>query len=231
MTPPSDTETPSALDALRGKLMMAALPHVTFEGWSRAALEMAAADLGLEGADVDRAFPEGPIGTLDCFSAWADRQLEAEAAGWGGDPEWAEKGLRERVSALVRRRIEIVSPYKEAVSRGASFQALPQNAPTALKCLSRTVDTIWQAAGDRSADFSYYTKRMTLAGIYGATLLYWLTDNSEGNAETWRFLDRRLAGLRAFGELTRQCKSALAHMPDPFRILGSFRRPPGPSGR
>ena len=34
MTPPSDTETPSALDALRGKLMMAALPHVTFEAVS-----------------------------------------------------------------------------------------------------------------------------------------------------------------------------------------------------
>ena len=40
-------------------------------------------------------------------------------------------------------------------------------------CTARTVDAIWHAAGDRSADFSWYTKRAILAAVYTATVLYW----------------------------------------------------------
>jgi ubiquinone biosynthesis protein COQ9 len=56
------------------------------------------------------------------------------------------------------------------------------------------VDTIWHAAGDRSADFAWYTKRAILAGVYSATLLYWMRD-SASEAETLDFLDRRLADV------------------------------------
>ncbi len=46
--------------------------------------------------------------------------------------------------------------------------------------MARTVDAIWHAAGDRSADWSWYSKRAILAGVYGATLLFWLRDDSDG---------------------------------------------------
>lgn len=41
----------------------------------------------------------------------------------------------------------------------------PQNAPHALALLSQLVDDVWAlAAGDRSTDMSWYTKRALLAG-------------------------------------------------------------------
>ena len=43
---------------------------------------------------------------------------------------------------------------------------------------------IWYAADDTATDFSFYTKRATLAGIFGAALLYWLDDHSVDFAET-----------------------------------------------
>ena len=93
---------------------------------------------------------------------------------------------------------------EEAVRRGLALLALPLNAPLGLKLLYRTVDAIWYAAGDTSADFNFYTKRATLAGVFSSTLFYWLNDRSEGNTATWEFLDRRIDDVMRFEKFKSQ---------------------------
>ena len=75
------------------------------------------------------------------------------------------------------------------------------------------MDAIWHAAGDRSADFSWYTKRAILAAVYSATVLYWLRDTSEDDAATLAFLDRRLAGVGRIGRLRRRADGAWTGCP------------------
>ena len=84
--------------------------------------------------------------------------MEAAAAAEGME------GLRlpARVRRVIAIRLEQNRPYKEAVRRGLAVLALPGNAGVAARCTARTVDSIWFAAGDRSADFSWYTKRAIL---------------------------------------------------------------------
>jgi ubiquinone biosynthesis protein COQ9 len=77
---------------------------------------------------------------------------------------------------------------------------------------ARTVDAIWHAAGDRSTDFSWYTKRAILGAVWAATLLYWLRDTSEDDAATLAFLDRRLAGVARFGSLRRRAEAAISRL-------------------
>ena len=60
--------------------------------------------------------------------------------------------------------------------------------------MGQSASAIWYAAGDRSADFSWYTRRASLAVILGATLANWLREPEDIDA-TLAFLDRRLAGL------------------------------------
>jgi ubiquinone biosynthesis protein COQ9 len=74
------------------------------------------------------------------------------------------------------------------------------------------VDAIWHAAGDRSADFSWYTKRALLTGVYGATVLFWLRDASEDDAATLAFLDRRLAGIGRIGGVRRRAETVLGRL-------------------
>ena len=74
------------------------------------------------------------------------------------------------------------------------------------RLLFDTVDTIWHAAGDRSTDFNFYTKRGLLAGVYAATTLYWLDDRSDDAQATAAFLDRRLAEVCL--PRSRSCASA-----------------------
>ena len=100
--------------------------------------------------------------------------------------------------------------------------ALPQHGPLALRCLYRTVDTVWYAAGDTATDFNFYTKRALLAGVYSATVLYWLNDKSEGSADTWRFLDRRIADAMRLPRLTTPLRELADRMPSPFRFARAF---------
>ena len=50
--------------------------------------------------------------------------------------------------------------------------------------LQELVDDIWFYAGDRSVDFSWYTKRALLACVYKSTEFYMLQDESEGQPFT-----------------------------------------------
>jgi ubiquinone biosynthesis protein COQ9 len=73
--------------------------------------------------------------------------------------------------------------------------------------LYRTVDAVWNAAGDASVDINFYSKRALLAGVYSATLLYWLEDTSEGHGATWTFLEQRLDNVvRIGGEFGKRVK-------------------------
>ena len=97
------------------------------------------------------------------------------------------------------------------------------HAPLAMRLLYETVDGIWYAAGDSATDFSFYSKRATLAGIYAATLLYWLGDRSPGFSDTRAFLDRRLAGVARLGDARHRLQTALDRLPNPLRLLRPLR--------
>jgi ubiquinone biosynthesis protein COQ9 len=208
-------------DAQRAALLKATLPHVPFDGWTRTAMQAGARDVGIEPALADNAFPGGMAELLDFYHRQADiemvRALETH-------PDLATLKTREKVALAIRLRLEANTGYREAIRQALSFLALPTNAPLGAKCLYRTVDAIWYAAGDKATDFSFYTKRGLLAGVYSATVLYWLNDRSEGSADSWTFLDRRIADVMKIYELRARLDRFVEQLPDPFRL---FRRPAG----
>ena len=70
-----------------------------------------------------------------------------------------------------------------------SVLAMPVNAKLSATLLYETVDSMWRAAGQRDTNFSFYTKRGTLAAVYSATMLAWLADNSINLDKTVGFLE------------------------------------------
>jgi len=200
---------------IRDALVMAALPHVPFDGWSSHALEAGAQDAGFPASMVERAFPKGAAQAVEHFAALADRKLEEDALAAG----LAEKRLSDRIFALVKLRLEAWTLHREAIRRAVSLLSLPVNAPMALRMTWRTVDSLWHAAGDGAADFSYYTKRATLAAIYSSTMLFWLEDQSEDSAETWAFLERRLIDSARIPKLKRELTAKLESLPNPLLLL------------
>ncbi|WP_337875048.1 COQ9 family protein [Elioraea sp.] len=204
----------------RDRAVEAALPHVPLDGWTRKALRAGLADAGFDPADLPLLFPGGPVEAIELWCDLADRRM-AEAV---GGLDLAAMRVRDRVAAAIRIRLEQNAGAREAAARATALLALPHNAPAAARITARTVDAIWRAIGDRSADVSWYTKRASLAAIYGATMLYWLRDDSEGAEETLRFLDRRIEALMLIPKAQRRLGEIAARLPDPFGLLARLRR-------
>ena len=202
---------------VRDDVLPLALAEVAEHGFSDAALKAAAEKAGINSAELKAAFPNGGASLVEAFSHWADDRM-AETMRDGR----AER-VRERVAHAVKARLEALAPYKDVARRAAAFLALPQNAPLAASLMMRSVDLMWRAAGDRSSDFSYYTKRALLGGVYGATLIHWLSDSSEGHADTWAFLESRIDDVMQIEKLRGQAREWVATLPDPLGIFGSGR--------
>jgi ubiquinone biosynthesis protein COQ9 len=212
------------LERIRQDLLLATLPHVVFDGWTLTALRAGAADAGLDQGTWMNAFPGGPAELIDGFSAWADRRTLATLETLDLD----SMRVRDRIAAGVRTRLEILAPHREAVRRGLAFLALPQNAALGVKCLYRSVDSLWYAAGDRATDYNFYSKRLLLAGVLSSTTVYWLNDRSEGAAQTWAFLDRRIDEVLKVGGRLGKVMGGLLNLPDRLMAArarsGAYRR-------
>jgi ubiquinone biosynthesis protein COQ9 len=203
----------------RDGLIEAMLPDVAFDGWSSTALRLASRQIGLPMTEAEALFPRGAPDLVAGFSRWADRRM----LDWIEAAPVEEASVSARVKRAVLLRFEVVQPWREAVRRALAVLAMPPHALLGLRLVYETVDAIWYAAGDRATDFSFYTKRATLAGIHTAALLYWLEDRSEGFADTQAFVDRRLADLRRLTEARRRFDAALARLPNPARVFRAGR--------
>jgi ubiquinone biosynthesis protein COQ9 len=165
------------------------LPAVPDLGWSVAALRLSA------GPDAYLLFPSGAAEMVEAYVDLANRRMVEAAA-----PALATQRLSQRVRTLVATRLAQAEPEKEAVRRALAVLAVPANVPVSIRTTAQTVNIIWRAAGDRSADFSWYTKRAILAGVYFSTLLFWLSPGAD-EAGTLAFLDRRLEDVAAIGRM------------------------------
>ena len=223
MTDQKKTEENHTAEA-RARLVDAALDHVMFDGWSAETLAAAIADSKVDPGLAQQACPRGAIDLAAAFHRTGDQAMivaldEADKSGLR---------FRDKITLAVRLRIEAVAPNREAVRKGASLFALPQNASEGAALIWGTCDHIWSALGDTSEDVNWYTKRATLSGVYSATVLFWLGDESEGFKDTWAFLDRRIENVMQFETLKANLKKnplIQGFMNGPGRILDQVRAP------
>lgn len=214
-------ESVSPLEALRRQLALAVGENAVFDGWTRQAVDSASGQLGIDPVQARLAMPKTQPGMIDVYIQEVDRALEAYFT-----PErLASLKIRDKIRSLVWRRLEIMAPAREAVRRALAILAMPQNLPLALRASWRTADLMWRIAGDTSTDFNHYTKRMTLAAVYGSTLLAWLDDQSEGWADTAAFLDRRIDDVMKFEKFKAEWRGSSEHL-SLSRFLGRLRYPP-----
>ena len=198
----------------RERLIAAMLPDIAFDGWSYRTLRAAARRTGIAAEEAMALFPGGAADLVAAFSRWADRRMLERLAA-----EQEPLGLAARVALALRLRREILQPWRESVRRALAILALPHHLALGARLLYETVDAIWYAVGDTSTDFSFYTKRASLAGIHAAATLYWLEDRSPDGADTEGFIERRLADLHRLSGMRRRVEGAAGRLPNPLRVL------------
>lgn len=215
---------------IKAKLLEAAKNHVPFDGWGEATFRAAAEEAGIAPGVARAICPRGAVDLALAYHAAGDAAMLATIAA----ADLTEMKFRDRVAFAVRARLDAVED-KELVRRGMALFSLPTHAADGAQAVWTTCDHIWTALGDTSNDINWYTKRMTLSGVYSATLLYWLGDDSPDHHATSEFLDRRIADvmqIEKFKAQMRENKLASTLMAGPLAFLGRIKAPePGqPTG-
>ncbi len=209
-------------DATRKAILQAALAHVPFDGWSGATLKAAAADSGVPPALARALFPRGGVDLALEYHRAGDRAMADALAA----EDLTALRFRDRVARAVMLRLE--GADRELVRRGAALFALPQNAAAGARAVWGTADAIWTALGDTASDINWYSKRASLSAVYGATVLFWLGDESSDHQATRDFLDRRIGEVMQ----VEKAKAAFAANPlgkallsGPFKVLERIHAP------
>ncbi|MFN4113016.1 MAG: COQ9 family protein [Sphingomonadaceae bacterium] len=209
------------LDELRIALAPALAEAAVFDGWSSQAITSAAETLGVNPDVAALAYPDGAI---DMIAAWI-AAIDAAMAQAFPPERIAAMKIRERIRALVQFRLDAMTGSEEALRRALAIMAMPQNAARALKLGWGSADRMWRLAGDTATDYNHYTKRTILASIYAATLTVFVSDESEGKAETRAFLDRRIDGVMKFEQVKAKWLNPDRETFSVTRFLGRLRYP------
>lgn len=209
------------LDEMRAMLAADLPHHAAFDGWTPAALELSASTVGIDAAVARLAFPGGAIDMIDAWFAHVDTAMLAQVT----PDALATMKVRERITALVQARLDIVANDIEALRRALAILAMPRNLARAAKLNWRAADAMWRAAGDTAADFNHYSKRAILGGVYAATLMAMLSDESEGRADTRAFLARRIDGIMRFEKAKARFSHSAPERLSLGRFLGRLRYP------
>lgn len=205
------------------QLLDAALMHVPFDGWSEVTFKAAIEDSAVESTVARAVCPRGAVDLAVAYHLRGDAQMLAALK----DEDLKNMRFRDRIARAVQLRLEVTGD-KEIVRRGTTLFALPQYAPDGAKLVWGTCDRIWEALGDSSEDFNWYTKRATLSGVYTSTVLFWLGDTSDGHEATWAFLDRRIDNVMQIEKLKAHVKNSPALsklMAGPNWVLSHVKAP------
>ena len=209
------------LDEIRVLLAPAIATAAAFDGWGDAAIATAAHEAGIRPEVARLAYPGG---AMDMIAGWiehVDLQMDQALPA----ASLLDLSVRQRIRRLIRFRLDAVSGREEGLRRALAIMAMPQNLARSLRLGWNSADRMWRQAGDLSADFSHYTRRATLAGIYAATLSVFIDDESAGKAETLAFLDRRIDGVIRFEKAKARMLPDEDNRFSRVRFLGRLRYP------
>lgn len=210
------------LDEIREALAPLLASNAAFDGWNDKAVAAAAQSLGIDEDIARLAFKDGALSMIE---AWIGA-VDAEMARRLPPEKLGAMKIRERITALVATRLEIMAADREGLRRAQAIMAMPQNLPRSSRIGWRSADRMWRLAGDTATDFNHYTKRATLSAVYLSTLSVFVNDESEDFADTRAFLDRRIDNVMQFEKWKAGSKKRREHMPSLARFVGRLRYPP-----
>ena len=197
---------------IKDKIIASALKNINFDGWSEKSILSGFQECNVDKSKYIDLFPNGKLDAILHFASYTDRLMLEKYHKTKLDLE----RVPEKIKFLLLARFEILNPNKEALRKSLVIVSLPQNAKFAIKSLYETTDAIWRNVGDKVTDFSFYTKRGTLAAVYSSTLMSWLGSNDPDLKKLEEFLDRRLDNVKLIGQLSKPLKEKISFAFDQF---------------
>lgn len=185
---------PAPFPAIEDSILSSAIKRVPEHGFTDTALSLGAKDAGYLDVSV-QLFPRGVYDLINYHLVTQRLALKHNVQ----FPEDGRLGVGRKIQTLAITRLrsnkDIIHQWQGALGH----MSLLGNIPASLKELNALADEMWYLAGDTNVDFSWYTKRASLAAVYASSELFMTSDTSKDFAATEEFLARRLEGVQKAG--------------------------------
>jgi ubiquinone biosynthesis protein COQ9 len=189
---------PPPFPEIQETILSSALKRVPEHGFTPKALTLGAQDAGYLEVSV-QLFPRG---VYDLINYHLVTQRLALKNNVQFDPN-TKLGLGRKIKILTMERLKANKDIIHCWQGALGHMSLLGNIPASLEELNALTDEIWYLAGDTSVDFSWYSKRASLAGVYASSEMFMTTDKSADFVATSEFLDRRLEDVQKVGATIR----------------------------
>ncbi|KAG5983889.1 hypothetical protein E4U55_006874 [Claviceps digitariae] len=167
-----------SMNAAEDAILSAAYRHVPKHGFSNQSLNLGARDAGY----LDISPTRQRLGLASkCQTILKTKEKSPHDV-------CVESKIADIMWARLLANEDIIHKWQEALA----IMAQPSYIPVTMRELALLSDDIWYLAGDKSVDFSWYTKRASLSMVYSTTELFMTNDKSPGFFDTHSFMLRRL---------------------------------------
>tara|TARA_B100000575_G_C22889295_1_gene517633 strand:- start:70 stop:699 length:630 start_codon:yes stop_codon:yes gene_type:complete len=194
------------------RILEDAKKYVVKDGWSKNLLKKLLSN-NVKSSDLTYYFPNGYIDLLELSLDELNKSLEKKI----NKTNIINFPISKRIKKILLLRLEILNEEKRYFKKTFNHLVLPQNAKIMKKNLYKSVDNMWYLAGDNSTDFSFYTKRLTLAAIYtNALFIFYNKDIEQATINIDNNL-KRISNIPKFKERFSFIKDSL-----PIILKGIF---------
>ena len=160
-------------------------------GWSRETLLQCAKKQRISTSVLAKLFPSFEYDVLKFLIAQNNTQVEKNYNSFNH----SRLKTRDKIKTILELKFDSNEYLKKALPEMLKFLLRPGNLLMSIKMLHENSDFIWNLAGDKSNDFSFYSKRGLLSMVYLATLIYWLNDKSTKGIGTKNFISKSVDGI------------------------------------
>ena len=160
-------------------------------GWSRETLLQCAKKQRISTSVLAKLFPSFEYDVLKLIIAQNNTQVEKNYNSFNN----SRLKTRDKIKTILELKFDSNEYLKKALPEMLKFLLRPGNLLMSIKMLHENSDFIWNLAGDKSNDFSFYSKRGLLSMVYLATLIYWLNDKSTKSIGTKNFISKSVDGI------------------------------------
>ncbi len=209
------------LDSIENKRKILAqfLEICAFEGWSNATLSKACELSAIDVKFLPLIFENGCLDLIEFYIAEQSYKLSATIE---ATPDFAGFKVREKIKFALYSLFENEKKHQLVLQRLRNFyfdlknfsgaEYGPRPLFMAFKHVGKVSDFIWDAIGDKSTDFNFYTKRLTLSKIILQTFVIFIKDESEDLSVTRKFIDLQIEKVMKFEKFKAKVKNFSANL-------------------
>jgi ubiquinone biosynthesis protein COQ9 len=157
----------------RDKFIEKSVDFICNSGWTNDSMEDASEALGKDKIYYKLLFAD----MTEIVRYFEDKEDERMLKKTGKKKE--SGSIREHIGLMLQTRIKEMSGGPAMLLKLREFYLSAKHIADGPKAVWSTSDIIWKAAGDKSTDMNYYSKRFLLSGVYAASIHHYLAHEGE----------------------------------------------------